>query len=175
MQRSLLALGIAALALLASAPAYSAQQNVYNFQLDPAKLAQPGAMWHLGITGDGQFIAEVVTETSLPSPLSTGDACVTAAPAALSCTGSFTHLGVYHLLDAFGVYNAAMGATDVDVGQNYANGNVNIWRCHFNANGGVVGIVFVPPGSGFCQFWVNGVPIPIGQQGYVSATVPWTW
>ena len=159
MQKRILTLGIVAVAILASVPAHANSvpdwaTKTYNFQLDPAKLAQPGAMWHLGADNAGGFFAEVVFPTT-DAPLPAGavaDACVTAAPATFSCTGAAAHIGAYHVLDSFGVYNAANGATDVDVGLDYGAPGKLTWRCHFNSGGGVVGILFAPPGSGFCFY-----------------------
>lgn len=155
MQKSILALGVVAIAILAAMPAHSAQsQQTYPFQFDVKELSQPGAMWSLSIDSEGNFAAKVIHPgVEIVPGFGTPDACVTAAPAVMSCTGATgPHTGAYRLLDSFGVYNAALGATDVDVGLDYGATGKTTWRCHFNSGGGVIGIFFFPPGSGFCYY-----------------------
>jgi hypothetical protein len=155
-------LAVAGLCLVASLPALAEPGQADAFHFGPQA---PGAMWRLGIDDQGRFTADVVGPAA--AYLGQQDTCLTLVPQAASCTGMLgTHTGQFHALYALGAFDALNGPTDVDVGIDYGAAGQFVWRCHFAANGGAVGIVLIPPGtSGFCQYLT---PLPTSQAG------PWT-
>lgn len=168
MQKSILAIGLVAVAVLATMPAQGATDGIpawmkqtYTFQLDPVALSQPGAMWSLGIDNQGNFDPKVVVpqpSVEIFGPVGLIDTCATVAPVVMTCSGLQSHTGFPGLVP-FGVYDAALGTTRVDTIVNYGAAGKLTWSCFIS--GGIIGVFFFPPGSGFCRY----TTFPTGFRG----------